>query len=53
MKKSISYWAFPGGLEGTKDIGQSGKKVIDTGTDLGKDITDAFKGLLKPKEENK
>lgn len=40
-------------LEGAKDIGQSGKKVIDTGTDLGKGITDAFKGLLKPKEENK
>ncbi len=31
MKKSISYWSFEGGLEGTKDIGECFREAKDAG----------------------
>jgi len=31
MKKSISYWAFPGGLEGTKDIAEAMREAKAAG----------------------
>ena len=31
MKKSISYWAFPGGLEGTKSIPAAFKEAKEAG----------------------
>ena len=33
MKKGISYWAFPGGLEGTKDIGECFREARRAGFD--------------------
>lgn len=31
MKKSISYWAFPGGLEGTKDVAEAIGQAAELG----------------------
>ena len=33
MKKSISYWAFPGGLEGTKDVAEAIGQAAEMGYD--------------------
>jgi len=31
MKKAISYWAFPGGLEGTKDLNECFREAAEAG----------------------
>jgi hypothetical protein len=52
MKSALAQteaWGKLAAEEGKKLIG-AGKDVVDTGKDLGKEITEGFKGLLKPKE---
>jgi len=52
MKKSISYWAFPGGLEGTKPIPEAMREAKDAGFEaIELAIGDA--GVLTPKTNKK
>ena len=48
MIKSINYWAFPGGLEGTKDIGEFFEEAKETGFDA-VELCCGATGKLTPK----
>ena len=52
MKKGINYWAFPGGMDGTKDIGEFLREAKTAGFEA-VELCIGEKGFLTPSSDEK